>query len=91
MKKNLLTLVLVFCIFASTPARADFEAIQTVLTVIENVSKKIDTVYGKVITVVEKVKAIRSGQIGPININKIKGYVEKGKEPPVRASFPFST
>ncbi|MBO7556303.1 MAG: hypothetical protein J6T72_02770 [Alphaproteobacteria bacterium] len=75
MKKNLLTLVLFFSLIVSYPARADFEAIQTVLTVIENVSKKIDNVYGKVIKVQEEIKKIRSGQIGPININNIVSKV----------------
>ncbi len=80
MKKNLLTLVLLFSLGFSAEARADFEAIQTVFTVIENVTKKIDNVYGKVTSTVEKVKAIRAGQIGPIDLKKIKGYVEEGKE-----------
>lgn len=80
MKKNLLTLVLIFSLGFVVEARADFEGIQTVFTVIEGVTKKIDNVYGKVQSVVEKVKAIRAGQIGPINLNKIKGYVEQGKE-----------
>lgn len=80
MKKNLLTLVLLFSLGVVTQARADFEGIQTVFTVIEGVTKKIDNVYGKVTSTVEKVKAIRAGQIGPINLNKIKGYVEQGKE-----------
>lgn len=75
MKKNLLTLVLFFSIFISFPAKADFEAIQTVLTVIENVTKKVETIYGKVIKVVEEVKKIRSGQIGPVNINNIVSKV----------------
>ena len=80
MKKNLLTLVLIFSLGFIAEARADFEAIQTVFTVIENVTKKIDNVYGKVTSTVEKIKAIRAGQIGPIDLKKIKGYVDQGKE-----------
>ena len=80
MKKNLLTLTLIFGIFASFPAKADFEGIQTVFTVIENITKKVDNVYGKVIDVTEKIKALRSGQFGPIDINKIKGIADKAKE-----------
>lgn len=75
MKKNLLTLVVLFSLSFITPARADFEAIQTVMTVIENITKQIDNVYGKVQTVITKIDEIRKGQIGPINLSKIAGYV----------------